>query len=217
MRMTRLVLASPVVLACLASTALAQDAVLWESTATFGGLKGFLYVPGVKEELELTPAQVRRIEQAVDRVSMSHGQDYSRIAALKDNPAAQRARLQELYKRLAAETMRAVGGIVSAEQMKRLREVGIQVTGIEALANADVQKKLALSDEQKARVVELRDDYLEKRRPLFEKSRVLPEDREKIKELHREATAKGLSLLTDEQQKTWKELTGKPFGKDKGP
>jgi hypothetical protein len=39
------------------------------------------------------------------------------------------------------------------------------------------------------------------------------EDRNRIKERHKEATARGLALLTCEQQKSWQELTGKPFEK----
>jgi hypothetical protein len=104
------------------------------------------------------------------------------------------------------------------DQNKRLRQIQLQVMGVHAFADADVQKELKLTDKQKGEAKEIVDatdkDTREIRQGMRD-ARDNPEKRQeiikKVEAVRKEGMDKMASQLTDDQKKTWKELTGEKF------
>lgn len=70
-----------------------------------------------------------------------------------------------------AEREKAVEGILTADQVKRLHEIQIQVMGDEAITLPDVQTSIGLSDDQKGQVKDLQKQYSDANRSIQEKVR----------------------------------------------
>jgi hypothetical protein len=81
-----------------------------------------------------------------------------------------------------------------------------------------VQKALKLTGEQKEKLQKIAQESSQKLRELLPKLREQAQaggDRQevmkKLAELRKEPVTKAVGVLTDDQKKTWKEMTGAPF------
>ncbi len=134
-----------------------------------------------------------------------------------------------------AEKMPAVAAKVSAaaytelatvlkpEQVKRLRQIEVQVAGLRAFNSADVKSALKIADEQQAKIKEATDGAMKDGRDLNEEYGVTgfagrPADADKAKEfdkkraaITKETLSKVMATMSAEQKKTWAELTGEPI------
>jgi vacuolar-type H+-ATPase subunit H len=156
----------------------------------------------VQKELKLSDEQIEKVKTAVKDV----------LATLKDSrpgkdaTAEQRA---EFAKKSSDATNKALAGILKPEQIKRLRQIELQQSGP---TDADCQKELGLSDEQKTKIKEAGDKSREEMRDIFKNAQGnFQEAQEKMAKLRKQTTEKQLAVLSDEQKKKWKEMTGDPF------
>ena len=76
--------------------------------------------------------------------------------------------------------------------------------------NPEIQDKLKLTNEQKEKVKTINQEAGEKMRDLFQGG-FSEETAKKMAELRKETMDKATGVLSDDQKKTWKEMTGKPF------
>jgi hypothetical protein len=101
--------------------------------------------------------------------------------------------------------------ILKPEQVKRFRQIAIQVLGARAFTRPDVMAALKLTDIQKQQVdIVLKHMAVEVkglRQPGGNRSAV----QKKMRELTKTGQEKIVQTLTAEQQAKWKELTGEPF------
>jgi Spy/CpxP family protein refolding chaperone len=124
--------------------------------------------------------------------------------------------------RQEAEIARAMTDVLTPEQRRRLEQIQVQALGPAAWDDAAVQKALNLTDEQKAAIKKLRDEARAKFREQRTAARGGPPPRvtpeRKALRLREREWAAGyralqdriVALLTPEQQKRWRELTGAP-------
>src|SRR5207245_709425 len=107
---------------------------------------------------------------------------------------------------------KGVADLVKPEQMTRLKQIQRQQQRLQVFADAEVQKSLNLTDDQKDEIKKLGDASREKMRDIFQDAQG---DREKMRteitKLNNENTEKVNKLLKEGQQKALKELLGKPF------
>lgn len=116
-----------------------------------------------------------------------------------------------------AEITEKLGKILSADQMKRLKEVRIQIAGNGAITMADVQKELGITDAQKAKIQDLQTKQREANMSLRDQG-LSREDMMAAFQKNQEALmAEFGKLLTEEQAKKLKEMGGKPFKADPPP
>lgn len=123
------------------------------------------------------------------------------------------------------EVTKVVTEALTAEQKARVKQIEVQAMGARAFANEDVLKALALTDDQKAKVKEITDAaQMEMReagggRPQQGAARpdaaALAEQAKKRAEITGKAMEKAAAVLTDDQKKAWKELTGEKFDTSK--
>jgi hypothetical protein len=118
---------------------------------------------------------------------------------------------EKMHKDLAA--------ILNEGQMKRLSEISIQLQGNRAVLDADVQKKLNVTDEQKKKMEDLSTKLQEANRNLNQKVRNNEMTREEMQAARDKNNAtlgdELVKLLTAEQSAKLKELQGKPFKAEK--
>jgi Spy/CpxP family protein refolding chaperone len=110
---------------------------------------------------------------------------------------------------------KATMGALKPDQAKRLKQIEVQSAGLAAFSKEDVQAALKLTDAQKASVKTAADDMQKDIQDLFKDAQG---DREKmagafkkIQELRTEGLDQVVKGLSDDQMKTWKDLTGDKF------
>ncbi len=180
-----------------------------------GGLAGLLQNESVQKELKIDKDQAGKVAEAVKQVRDAHRDDFAKLRDASQEE--RRAKMQELTRTVSEETLKAVGTILKPEQVKRLKQIEIQQAGVNAFLRSDVQKALNLTDEQKQKIKAIAEESAQETRALFGgrgqggQGGQRGVDREKITAMRKQAMDKAAAVLTDDQKKTWKDLTGDPF------
>lgn len=190
-----------------------------------GGGIGFLIAnEAVQKELKMDKDQVDKANEAVKKVRDAHMDDFAKLrdAAQEER----RTKMQELTKAMNTETEKAVAEVLKPEQMARLKQIELQRAGFAAYARPEVESALKLTSEQKEKIKTISDDankQLAELRPMGGRGQgggqgnggqgrgQFGQSAEKIQAVRKEANEKIVAVLTDDQKKSWKELTGSPF------
>lgn len=215
--------------AVLAGTASAQRQRGGQGRGGFGGGGvGFLISnEAVQKELKMDKDQADKATEAVKKVREKHADDFSK---LRDVPQDERrTKMQELSKEVNEETLKSVGEVLKPEQMTRLKQIELQRSSFAAFTRPDVQEALKLTTEQKEKVKTISDEAnkdIQALRGAGGQGRGqggaggagrgqgrggFGANNEKVTALRKETNGKLVALLTDDQKKTWKGLTGDPF------
>lgn len=130
------------------------------------------------------------------------------LMALGNDDEDQLVRLKSQIKTI--EDRMALLKDLSADQTKRLAQIDRQRMGLGAFSNEKVVKELKLSDDQKDKVKTINEELGKDTRELF--SAGFGQDtQKKMAALRDEAMDKAVELLTADQRKQWKEMTGEKF------
>ena len=127
------------------------------------------------------------------------------------DPQERMPKMMELMAKEADETYAALAKEWKPEQVKRLKQLGVQQMGLNAFTNPSVDKVLKLTDEQKEKVRTLNGEQREEMQGIFQGGGDQAENQKKMAAMRKDFLAKGVAMLTDDQKKEWKELTGEPF------
>jgi Spy/CpxP family protein refolding chaperone len=196
-------------LALLASPALAQGQ--GQGRGGFGGgAAGFLMAPNVQKDLQLTDAQVKKVQETLREIREKHQSDYT---ALREASADVRsAKMVTLNETVSDEVKKALS--FSAEQSKRFDQISLQARGVQAFANPTVGEKLNLTTDQKSKIHEIVEATRSSSAGALNKDASEQERtdaRNKRAATQKENLTKVQALLTDDQKKAWNELTGEPI------
>jgi Spy/CpxP family protein refolding chaperone len=170
------------------------------------GLGQMLTNEGVQKELKLDKDQTEKIKDAIKKVQDDNKDD---IAKLRDRDTSREER-QEINKKLNVAYEKSVSDILNADQKKRLKQIQIQAEGLQAFSDADIVKALSLTDDQKTKIKEISEDVAKQMQELRSGGGGRG-NFEKMAEIRKDSMEKATKLLTDDQKKTWKDLTGDPF------
>jgi gas vesicle protein len=175
-----------------------------------GGAAGFLMAPNVQKDLNLTDAQVKKVQETLREIRERHQDDY---AALRDaSPDVRSTKMATLNETVGDEVKKALS--FSAEQSKRFDQISLQAHGVQAFAHPTVDAKLKLTDDQKSKIREIVEETRSSSAGAFNKDaseQERTEARNKRAETQKVNISKVQALLTDDQKKAWKELTGEPI------
>lgn len=179
-----------------------------------GGVGRLLDNEGVQKELKMDADQVEKTKAAVQKVREQHQDEFTQLRDLSQEERATKSR--ELTKVVSTETFKAIGEILKPEQIKRLKQIELQQAGSQAFTRPEVEENLKLTAEQKDKIKTISDDAAKERRELFQAGGGGGKgggqaNREKMAALTKQTTEKIQAVLTDEQKKTWQDLTGEPF------
>jgi hypothetical protein len=193
----------------------------------FGGIAGLLRNESVQKELKMDKDQTDKVAEATKKVQDKHADEFAKLRELPQEE--RRSKSAELNRTVSAETLTAVSEVLKPEQVTRLKEIELQQAGVAVFTRPDVEKTLALNDEQKGKLKVISDESATKTRELFGAggrgpgaggarpprgqggTRGAGPNQEKITALRKEMSEKALAVLNDDQKKTWKTMTGAAF------
>jgi Spy/CpxP family protein refolding chaperone len=195
------------VVALMAAPARAQQG---RGFGMFGGGAALLTNKGVQKELKVTDEQASKLDTFAQEMRDKQREQFEKF---RDIPKDERReKMQEMTRTMNAELLKGLGNILHPEQVKRFEQIQLQQAGPAAFMMPRAQEGLKLTDDQKSKVREINDELGQSMRGLAQD---FQSDREgamkKFAEMRKQAAEKALGVLTDEQKKTWKELTGEPF------
>ncbi len=125
---------------------------------------------------------------------------------------------RKTLEKMNEETTKEVNTILTAEQNKRIRQIGIQLAGPRAATNPEIAKELGVSEAQTKRIADLMTKQREANQAIMEKVRSQELDREEA-QAKREGNNKVLDaeiekILTEAQRMKLKEMAGPEFKRD---
>jgi len=193
---------------------LATPALAQQGRGGFGGgMMGgpaLLANPGVQKELKLDDDQVKKAQDFAD----DFGQKMrGRMQDLQDVPQEERReKMTAIMTEMNADAQKELKGILKPEQLKRFDQISLQARGPQAFTDAEVQKKLNITADQKSKLADIQQDQMEQQRDIFQNA---GDDRQaamqKMTDLRKQTREKMMNVLSAEQKTTWKEMTGEPF------
>jgi hypothetical protein len=116
----------------------------------------------------------------------------------------------EQLEKLPAAVNKALKEVLNEQQHARLSQIQLQLRGIRAFADSEVQTRLKLSAEQKESIDTIIEDSDKERRELFGKG-AGGFDRDKIEALTKEAREKVDGVLSADQRKAFRQMAGPEF------
>jgi hypothetical protein len=180
-----------------------------------GGIGMLAQNKSVQEEIKLTDDQATKVKDYGTKAGEKAREEFQK---LQDVPQEERReKMQAMMKTANEEAEKELGGILKPEQMKRLKQISLQQRGAQAVNDPEIEKALKLTDKQKEDVKTITTESqkaLQELRPPPGQGgggAPNPETQKKIQDLRKDTNEKVVSVLHDDQKKTWKELTGTPF------
>jgi hypothetical protein len=116
--------------------------------------------------------------------------------------------------------MKALGEVLDAEQLKRLKQIDLQLKGPRAFADANVQTSLKMNAEQKDNIKSIladADKELAEIRKEMQKEiqagnfQALQAMNEKMTTINKDLQSRVSSVLTPDQKRNWQEMIGDEF------
>jgi len=175
----------------------------------FGGPGGVINMEPVQKELKLSEEQVTKAKETAQATREKFQEELAKLQDL--DPQDRFPKMAEINAKISEETYAALAKDWKPEQIKRLKQLGVQQGGLQAFMSPAVDKALKLTDEQKEKIRAFQGEQMEEMRGLFGGGGDPQDAQKKMATLRKEFTAKGVAVLTDDQKKEWKELTGEPF------
>jgi len=188
------------------------------------GPGGLILNKSVQTELKLTDDQIKKTKEAVDSIFSKHQEERAGLRNLQGDEQTEKR--QELNKKVTEETNQALAGILKPEQSKRFKEITLQREGARAFNTDEVQAALKLTGDQKEKIKTINEDAAKDRQQLFPQGgrrgaggggggavdqAAFKEMMTKMAALEKETMDKISSVLTDDQKKAWKDMTGEHF------
>jgi Spy/CpxP family protein refolding chaperone len=184
----------------------------------------------VRNEAEIFDEQVEELKEASDKIRAEARANQGERPDFRNLSEEQRRELFEKFRKSSEETQKkvnaAVEEILLPHQLERLEEIRMQLLGTGALLLEPVQKKLKITDTQKAKFEEISNGTREKSQEMFGGVReqfqqlggdrekiqaMMAEIREKMETVQKEAETNMVGTLTAAQKKQFEEMKGKPF------
>jgi hypothetical protein len=193
---------------------LALALVMVALTAGRASSQGIFTNQSVRDELKVTPEQAAKLD-ALDKELRAA----SREKALKarDLPYEERVKkMQGEFRQTWDNIHKRLAEFLSPEQVKRFDQISVQNAGFAAFTMfPHVRDRLGFTEDQVAKLLEVQEELTRMAGPRSALQQRVMEDPEGMRKKSEEATkaaiAKVIAVMTDEQKKTWADLTGPPF------
>jgi hypothetical protein len=199
------------VAALIASPVMAQGG-RGQGRGGFGGGPAMLInMEPVQKELKLSEDQVTKARETAQATREKFQEELAKLQDL--DPQDRFPKMAEINAKISDEIYASLAKDWKPEQVKRLKQLGVQQMGLQAFMNPAVDKALKLTDEQKEKVRTFTTEQREEMQNIFQGGGGgdPAEMQKKMATLRKEFTSKAVAVLTDDQKKEWKELTGEPF------
>jgi len=221
---TRWVIAAGIC-ALAAGTVVAQGQGRGQGRGGFGG--GFGVGPlqivvnkDVLEDIKATDEQKTKLEEwAKEEQPKQREKMQEKLQGIPMEEFA--TKMPAIRAELNKELWKDVEKVLKPEQYTRVRQIGLQAMGVQAFNDKETTEKLKVTDEQKEKIKTALEEVQKDQMELFQNSGFQPgqpPDQEamaafqkKQAELTKKSMDKLKGMLTEDQKKTWAEMTGKEF------
>ncbi len=169
----------------------------------------------VQNHLKLSDAQKKALDEELQERLQDAMQLFEKLDGLK--PEDREKELGEYRPKVHEKLAAFLRKTLKEDQLKRLRQIGLQQEGAFALGQPEVGKELKLTDEQRKQFTAVVQDMQKKIEPLIKEAQSggNPEEiRPKAMKIRKDHEGTIEALLTDEQKKQWKEMLGKALALD---
>jgi Spy/CpxP family protein refolding chaperone len=157
--------------------------------------------PSVQKELKLTDVHGKKIHEFAS-------EQWKKAREIHKLPANEQ---DAKYDMLTKENEKFLSDTLTPEQRKRLDQIGLQVAGLLLAGRPDVASALKLTSDQKKKLEELHKEGHKEAVAILKDTKDDSTKQEEFKKLHEMHRKQLLSLLTPEQQETWKTMAGPEF------
>ncbi len=178
----------------------------------FGGFGGgstnlkslLLSNTALQEELKIS----EELKAKFTKFQEAQREEMTKMQGMSSDDESQIARLKMQIKMI--EDRMALMKDLSSEQSKRLSQIEHQQMGLRAFSTDKIVEALKLSDDQKDKIKTINEELNADTRQLFTEG-FGQDTQRKMQALRDEAMDKAVELLTANQRKQWKEMTGEKF------
>jgi RNA polymerase sigma factor (sigma-70 family) len=184
----------------------------------------------VQVELKLSKDQLNKLQKLLakqpdlQKLAPKQPELKKSVARQPGKAPSASAKPDDLRTREATARDKAISEILKPEQLRRLKEISLQLRGGQALGDPEVAEALKLTSEQKEKVKAIHEEAVKSMESVFqsggnfqaagnfhEMQQQFAALAKKFEGLRKSADDQLMNLLTDEQKAMWKELTGEPF------
>ncbi|APB33799.1 hypothetical protein GlitD10_1477 [Gloeomargarita lithophora Alchichica-D10] len=177
--------------------------------------------PQIKQEIGITDEQSTKIKAIGDQFrqdtrALVKGLNLGQMA-----PAERDKKLDEIKDEMEkeiGEARTAVEQVLTPEQLKRFKEITLQIYGFGILSYENFVQELQLTPEQQTQLKKLRDDTWSSMRvnlkvpePGADSKQIIATNRKRMDQILQESNGKALAVLTPDQQKLVENLKGTKF------
>ena len=182
----------------------------------FGGGGGLQLLTNkdVQGELKMTEQQVAKVAEKQTEVRQKM-QELGGFGGGGGGTPPSREEIQTMMAKRQEIQTKAVNDILDTKQQKRFKQLELQAAGAGALQRPDVAAELKITDEQKTKMREIQQAQMEEFRNggfQFPGADATPEERQafmkKMQDMQKASSEKVLKVLTEAQQKQFKEMQG---------
>ena len=159
----------------------------------------------LQEELKVGEDQVAKLKEFAEKQSEAM-KPFAQFGGDEDEQIAR----MEVQLKLMKERVAFMKTALTADQVKRLGQIEKQQLGMAAFSNVKIAKELAITEEQTEKIKTINADMNKEMRDMFSGG-FDAETQKKITALRSETQDKVEKVLTDDQRKKWKEMTGEAF------
>ena len=175
-----------------------------------GGMMGYtqlLRIEKVQKEIELTDDQKAELQKIEE-------QSRARMRELFQGGGQDREAARQRFEQARQETEKAIEGVLLPNQVKRLKEIRLQVVGIaSALMDQGVRKELGVTEEQAQKIREAVQKVMEDMRAQRQEGEPPgPEQmQQRMQEMRTKMADAVMAQLTEEQKNKWNQMIGEKF------
>ena len=182
-----------------------------------GGPAGLVNSKSVMADIKATEEQVEKLKEWAKEYQKESLEFFRGLKDMSKEDIVEKANAR------TADAWKAVGKVLKEDQVKRLKQIELQVAGVGAFMRPDVAEGLKITDDQKGKMRESMGDMFKDMAALREEFGIkgfggakLEADKQKeydkkAAKLNKEVMDAMAGALTDDQKKKWKEMTGDPI------
>jgi hypothetical protein len=182
---------------------------LYPPRPPFTGYDVLLLSESVQQELKLTTEQLRQVKEFVRDTRIRRGGEFEK----NRYPTEERAdKAKGMLRAISDDTLQGVAAYLKPEQLQRLKQIRIQWNGLQAFFEPETQA-LGLTAAQKQELEKIGQWLKESMSKAVQdpSKRNLQAKLDAMGGLRRQAMARAVALLSQDQKKTWHQLVGEPF------
>jgi hypothetical protein len=189
----------------------------------FGGFGGggptqLINSKTVQQELKIDEGQASKLKEWAREFGAKQRE---KMRDLFQGGNFDREKFAEIQAEMTKEAYKEIATVLKDEQVKRLKQIDVQVSGTRAFAMPHVQEALTLTDDQKDKFRQLQEELGKEMQELGQEfgfgrrekgerpdPEKMAEFQKKSAAIAKEAMTKSLGVLTADQKTKWKDLTG---------